>query len=319
MTRPPSGGASSRDSAISPTVVHRWLSYTLRELRQQAGLTQAEAARRVGWSHGKIGHLETRHVGIRAEDLQALLPVYGVAKRDIDRYVWYVHRARQKGWWDGAPGVPDWFSLYVGLEWGASHLYSYDLGFVPGLLQTAGYARAVIADGADSTEEIDQQLRQRVHRQRVLTRDDTPLRMQALIDEAALRRTVGGGQVMREQLTHLATHARGSNLHVHVQILPFASGAHRGQLGSFSWLRFPHSDDTDADTATVAQRERRDPGVVYLENQLGGVYLDDEHKIDTFREIHQDLRSRALSPAESADLIEQHAQRTEDTDATRDS
>lgn len=316
MSRPP----SSRDDAISPTVVHRWLSYTLRELRQRAGITQAEAARRVGWSHGKIGHLETRHVGIRAEDLQALLPVYGVSKRDIDRYVWYVHRARQKGWWDGAPGVPDWFSLYVGLEWGASHLYSYDLGFIPGMLQTPGYARAVIADGTSDADEIEHQLHQRIYRQRALTRQRTPLRTHALIDEAALRREVGGGDVMREQLAHLAAHARGSNLHIHVQILPFAMGAHRGQLGSFSWLRFPHSDDADADAATVAQRERHDPGVVYLENQLGGVYLDDANKIDTFREIYQELRSRALSPAESAELIEQHAQGMEGPDVnTRDS
>lgn len=292
---------SATDSVNSPTVRHRWLSLTLRELRQAAGLSQKEAATAVGWSHGTVGHLETRTVPVQRKHLLALLPLYGVQADRIDWYLVQSDRAREKGWWDDDPGVPDWFSLYIGLEWGASDINSYHLGYVPGLLQTRGYAEAILRDGASNDAEVAHQLTQRLRRQDALTRTKHPLRLHAILDEAVLHRAVGGPAVMRDQLAHLTGLIRGSNLHI--QVLPFRSGVHRGQLGSFSWLGFPHDED-DADQATVELRERLDPGVVYLENQLGGVCLDDKPKIDHFRPIFADLAQRALPTEQSAAMID---------------
>lgn len=300
MSRPSARGPSDGGSAASPTVIHRWLSHRLRALRHSAGLTQTEAADRVGWSHGKIGHLETRHVGVRAEDLRALLPVYGVAGRDVDRYLSYAHRARQHGWWHHATGIPDSLRHYLGLEWGASQLYTYTLGLIPDLLQTSEYARTAIAAETPDATDLDTPVAHRMRRQQTLTREDHPLHLHALIDEAALRRHLGDPNVMQRQLVHLAAHARGRNRHVQVQILPFDIGPHRGLFGSFSWLRFPHSDESD------------DPGVVYLDNQLGATYADDTDTVAMFRQDHYDLRHQALTPEQSATLLDDHARRVHD-------
>lgn len=299
MSRP-SAREPSEGSATSPTVLHRWLSHRLRALRRSTGLTQAEAADRVGWSHGKIGHLETRHVGIRAEDLRALLPVYGVAGRDIDRYVSYAQRARQHGWWHHAAGIPDALRHYVGLEWGASQLYTYTLGLIPDMLQTSEYARAALAAEAPDAADLDTPVAHRMRRQQTLSRDQSPLRLHALIDEAALHRQIGDPGVMRRQLAYLATHARGRNRHVQVQIVPFDIGPHRGLLGSFSWLLFPNSADSE------------DPGVVYLDTHLGASYVDDADTVDRFRRDHHDLRAQALTPEQSATLLEDHDRRFRD-------
>lgn len=288
---------SAVDNITSPTVRARWLSIELKRLRTAAGMTQKQAASEVGWSHGTVGHLETREVPTQRKHLLALLPVYKVSP---DRVAWYLaqaDKAGEKGWWDQDPGVPGWFSMYVGLEQGASVINLWDIGFVPGLFQTRGYAESVTRD--------PHQVAQRMRRQEALTRPERPLQVHAIISQAALQQSEQPSTVMHEQLLHLVSLIRTSKLRI--QVLPFTAGKHRGQLGSFTWLGFPHDEDAGADEATVALRERLDPGVAYVENQIGGVCHDNKDQIHTFRTIFGELVDLALTPDRSATLIEELA------------
>ncbi|GLY54800.1 helix-turn-helix transcriptional regulator [Lentzea sp. NBRC 102530] len=307
MTRP----AQSAPNVESPTVVQRWLRGELKRLRKEAGFTQdavARELRREGrWSKAKVGHLETGHVLPHREDLQQLLPVYGVRGTRLEWYLELCDRARDHGWWDNAPGVPSWFGLYLGLEWGATVMVSYDLGFIPGLLQTRRYVEAVIRDGETDEDEVANQVNQRMRRQEALSRP-RPLKLHAIIDEAALYRVVGDVDVMREQIEHLIAltgqqEPRDTNLDddepfqvFTLQILPFSAGAHRGQLGSFSWMGF---DDSPHPIRDALDPAKNDPGVGYVENQAGGQYIDEPQPIARYLDTFRLLSGRALSPARS--------------------
>lgn len=304
----------------SPTVAHRFLTTRLRDLREatEPKLTQAQVGKILHWSHGKVGQIETRHVSVRREDVAVMLPLYGVTGAELEHYLSLCDSSRKKGWWDGAPGVPQWFKFYVGLEAGAKRLSTFELSLVPGLLQTPAYARAVLANGIRSETELEYQHGQRMRRQDVLKRSPRPLELHAVIDEAVLHRQVGGPAVMREQLAHLVSLTRSTT--VSLRVIPFNAGEHLGQLGSFSWLRFPHDADYGVTEEEARKREEEDLGVVYVENQTGGVYLDDREQIGTFKNIFEKFTGPetppgeqaagspgglALSPEDSASLIEQ--------------
>jgi transcriptional regulator with XRE-family HTH domain len=272
---------------ISPTVGRRWLAQEVRRLREAAGLKQSEIAKRLRCNPSKIGHMETMRNPISGPDLEVMLPFLGVPPERIDWYLQLADVAMEKGWWDGNQAIPEWFSLYIGLEWGASEIHEWDLGYVPGLLQTRSYAAAVIREGIRATERhFEEQTDLRMQRQTALDRTEHPLRLHTIVDEAALHRRVGGTSVMHEQLEFLADANR--NPQITLQVIPFAAGTHRGQLGSFQWLGFPRQDD---------------PGVVYVENQKGGLYLEESVEIAGFHEEFRQLEQRALSPADTTKFL----------------
>ncbi len=267
---------------LSPTVGRRWLAQEIRRLREAAGLKQADVARRLRCNPTKITHLESMRTPVSGPDLEVMLPFLGVPAERIDWYLRVCDLSREKGWWDGDRSIPSWFSLYVGLEAGASEIHCWDAGYVTGLFQTTAYATAMLAD--------DDAAGTRLRRQEALRRGD-PVLVHAILDEAVLHRRIGDAGVMREQLDHLGTLAAMPN--ITIQVMSFSAADHRGHLGSFRWLGFPQEDD---------------PGAVYLENQLGGWFLEKPEELAVFRADFADLAARALSPEDSTALIAQRAE-----------
>jgi Domain of unknown function (DUF5753) len=222
-----------------------------------------------------------------------MLPMFGVSADRIDWYLSLHDHAKAKGWWDGNQAIPEWFATYIGLEWGATEIRSWDLGYVPGLLQTRAYAEAVLRCGNgtdDGDDTLPQRLELRTSRQQALHRADHPLALHAVIDESVLHRTIGGPDVMREQLLQLTKMARQPQ--ITIQVLPFTAGATQGQNGSFKWLGFPRPDDL---------------GVVYLENLKGGVYLEDDDEIGLFTDEFERLSAVALTARRSVSLMRELA------------
>lgn len=286
-----SGSEMSDLPTMSPTVGRRWLAQELRRLREAAGLKQADVAGRLRCKTAKVGHIESMRNPISGPDLEVVLPFLGVPADRVDWYLRLADLAQEKGWWDGHRAVPSWFSLYIGLEWGASEVHEWHLGYVPGLLQTREYASAVIRSGIEASEQhFQEQTELRLQRQQSLWRDEAPLRLHAIIDEAVLHRVVGNPEIMREQLDQLAR--AGQSSHVVLQVVPFGAGLHGGQLGSFQWLSFPREEDL---------------GVVYMESQLGGLYLEDASEVATFRAEFEKLQQLALSHEDSRRFIAEMA------------
>ncbi|MCX2730765.1 helix-turn-helix transcriptional regulator [Saccharopolyspora sp. NFXS83] len=278
---------STEPPTISPTVGRRWLAQELRRLREAAGLKQADVARRLRCNPAKVGHMETMRNAISGPDLEVVLPFLGVPAERVGWYLQLADVAKEKGWWDGNQAIPEWFSLYIGLEWGASEIREWDLGFIPGILQTRAYAEGLLRSGDRAgavglTDQVDA----RLQRQGALGRGSGALSLHAIVDESVLHRAVGDGDVMRDQLRHLV--ASAEHRQAVLQVMPLSAGPHRGQLGSFSWLGFPRVDDV---------------GVVYVENQRGGLFLEDPDEIESFQNDFECLREKALAPDDSKALL----------------
>ncbi|GAA3361046.1 helix-turn-helix transcriptional regulator [Saccharopolyspora gregorii] len=242
-----------------------------------------DIAARLRCGQGKIAHMESMRNAISGPDLEIMLPFLGVPAERIDWYLRLAEVAEQKGWWDGNQAIPEWFSLYVGLEWGASEIREWDLGFVPGILQTRGYADAVLRDGSSAPKShLEKQAEARLRRRDVLARDGERLALHAIIDESALRREVGSQEVMFEQVEELAKLC--TTPQVTLQVMALGGGPHRGQLGSFHLVDFANADD---------------PGVVYVENQSGGSCLEEPDVVEVFRHVFDELTMKALSISET--------------------
>ncbi|SFD72910.1 Helix-turn-helix domain-containing protein [Actinopolyspora alba] len=277
--------------AISPTVRRRILARKLRELREQAELTQTETARSLDWKQSKISRIEDCHQGVRVSDLLAMLTIYDADSATRELLTNLARQASRKGWWHSyADALPSWFETYVGLEAEADTIRTYEVDVVPGLLQTEAYARAdTRATVLDETEEnLEQRVELRLQRQRRLY-DESPLSLWAVVGEAAVRRPVGGHHVMREQLQHIAKLAERSD--VTVQIMPLEAGEHPA-TGSFTILGFP---------------QVQHPEVVYLESQVGGHYLEEPHQTARYSRVMDHLRAHALDPAESLRVLQTRA------------
>lgn len=279
----------------SPTVRGRRLRYELRQLREQRGLTIEQAAEHSGgdWTPSAISRWETGDRRIRPADLRALLDVYDVRGDQREVLLTLAREARQRGWWQSyrSDAVPEWFQVYLGLEAEAASIREYDAELVPGLFQTADYYRAFMrtAPAAGDEEAIERKIAVRAARQERLHGDDPP-ECWTVLNEAAIRRTVGGAQVMRAQLEHLA--ALASRPRISIQVLPFTAGAHPAMDGSFIILGFP---------------EAPDPDVVYMESQTGSLYLEKPPEVERYQGIFQHLVARALGPDASGDLIAETA------------
>lgn len=264
-----------------PTVPRMILGARLRRLREESGITGLEAGRRIRASHSKISRLEMGRTGFKPRDVEDLLTLYGVT--DASERATLLALARQSnvpGWWHIYHDiVPSWLNVYLGLEQAATVIRAYELQFVPGLLQTEGYARAVLRLGPDAAEErAERRLQLRMERRRVLERGRPP-HLWVVIDEAALRRPMGGVALMRAQLEHLIEVSRLP--HVTIQVMPFAAGGHPAVGGPVTVLRPPGGDL---------------PDVVYLEQLTGGVYPDKPSEVELYRHMMNRLVVEAEPP-----------------------
>ncbi len=275
-------------AAPSPTVRRKRLTTELRRLREQAGLTCEDVGRRLECSGTRISRMETGRIGARPGDVRELLEIYGVTGAEADSLVQLARDARRKGWWHSYGAVvPPWFEAYVGLESSAARLRDFQPLVVPGLLQTEGYARAVLraAPHAGASEDIDRQVALRMQRQAILDQEGPP-EVWAVLSESVLRAQVGGPAVMRAQLRRLAELAARPNLTL--QVLPFSTAAHVQPIIPFTMLEF-------ADPA--------DPAVVYLEHLTGSLFLENPGDVRRYRAVFDHLRAEALGSGESAGLI----------------
>ena len=276
-------------AAGGPTVLRILLGAQLRRLREANRITLEEAGKRIRASHSKISRLETGRVGFKDRDIADLLTLYGVTdeeEREALRAL--ARRANAPGWWhDYSDVLPSWFEAYVGLEEVATQIRAYEVQFVPGLLQTEDYARAVIMLGHDGEplRDIERRVRLRMARQAVLDRDEPP-NLWAVIDEAVLSRHAGGAAVMQGQLKHLAEISKRPN--VTIQIIPFQAGGHPAAGGPFSILRFAEPDL---------------PDVVFLEQLTSALYLDKPETVDSYLRVMERICMEAATPADSAAII----------------
>ncbi|MDT3438063.1 helix-turn-helix transcriptional regulator [Pseudofrankia sp. BMG5.37] len=272
-----------------PTVRRILLGSQLRRLRESVGIGREEAGYHIRASESKMSRLELGRVSFKKRDVEDLLTLYGVTGEDDRAQVLaLVHAANERGWWQPYSDVlPTWFQPYIGLEESASLIRTYELQFVPGLLQTEGYARAVIAGGnrGASREVIDGRVDVRMNRQKLLTRPDAP-RVWAVIDEAALRRPIGGPKIARAQIEHLLELTDHAQLTL--QVVPFTVGSHAADGGAFSILRFPDADMTD---------------VVYLERLSGAVYLDKREDVDRYTIAMNQLSLDSCTPDKTVDAL----------------
>lgn len=277
----------------SPAVGRRRLAQELRRLRSAAGLTISEVAGRLECSAGKISRIETGTVSAQATDVQAMLDLYGVAPGQRASLADLVRLSRRRAWWqDYTDVVPAGSSRFFGLEDGSARIDQHAGPLVPGLLQTPAYARAVIeAPGTASPAEVERRLELRLRRQQLLTRDRPP-RLHVLLDEAALRREVGGPEVLAGQLDRLADLA--GQEHVRLQVLPFGAGAYTAMGVAFTVFSF-------ADPA--------DPHVVYLEQLTGNTLLDTGEEVGRYAAAFAESAARALGPDGSAALLRTAATR----------
>ncbi|SHI46290.1 helix-turn-helix domain-containing protein [Streptomyces sp. 3214.6] len=275
-----------------PAVRRRKLGAELRTLRTQAGLTSGEAARLVGWHQSKVSRIETGTSGSKPADVRLLLDAYGVADPQLRELMLALAGVEGSGgrdhWWHAYRGVlPPTYRDFISLESQASAMRTLETSVVPGLLQTPEYARAVTraaVEGADE-EQLDTLVEVRLARQDVL-RAQPPLELNAVLDEAVLRREVGGPEVMAHQLGRLVEAARLPQ--VRLQVLPFSAGAHIGLTGPFVIFSFSRTSDLD---------------VVVLDHLTSSLYLERKEDLQAYTEAFNALRAHALSPGDSSDYI----------------
>jgi transcriptional regulator with XRE-family HTH domain len=272
----------------SPTLRLRRLAAELRRLRAEAGMTREDVFERTSINGATLYRIETVRARPQIRTLFALLDLYGVTEPERSDLVALARRSTEQSWLQSFPKeLSASYAFYIGFEGEARSLLNYEGLFLPGLLQTEDYARAAIQrclPGA-TREEIQRLVETRLGRQAVFARDQ-PLRLWAIVDEAALRRPVGGDEVMRAQLTHLAMSA--GQAHVTLQVLPYDVGAHPGMTGAFAVLQF---DETAAND------------VIYIESQASELFLESETDVDRFTATFEHLRALALPPERSVSLI----------------
>ncbi|MET7637395.1 helix-turn-helix transcriptional regulator [Streptomyces sp. NPDC005438] len=275
-------------SQVNPTVRRRRLGQELRRLREQRGMTAEEVADRLLVSQSKISRLENGRRSISQRDVRDLCGVYEVEDRLIvDSLMQMAKESRQQGWWHAFGEIP--YSVYIGLETDAASLRVYEPQVVPGLLQTRPYAQAVVTGALPeaTTDAVEKRVQVRMRRQERVVDTVQPLRLWVVLDEAALRREVGGPATMLEQLGHLRDMSQLP--HVTVQVMPFSMGAHPGVNGQYAILEFPEASDST---------------VVYLEGVTSDLYLEKANDVQSYSVMYEHLRAQALNPDQSREFIE---------------
>jgi transcriptional regulator with XRE-family HTH domain len=255
-------------------------------------MSREEVARQLEWSTSTLFRIETGRSRPQPGNVRTLLELYGVTGPERDGLIQLTRDARQPGWWHSFRDVlPNPYEVYIGLEAGAASLRNFEPIVIPGLLQTGDYARAMFRNGPRELDrdEVERRVEVRLARQQILARDNRP-RLWAVIDEAAIRRLVGGTEVMRGQLHHLANVAQQGK--TTIQVVPYRAGAHAGTTGPFVILDF---------------EEPTDPAVVYVETLAGDIYLEERPDVNRYTLAFDRLVAAALHPDDSVRLIEQAA------------
>ena len=277
-------------------VLRLLLGSQLRRLREAADIAPDHAGQEIRASRSKISRMETGRVGFKVRDVTDLLTLYGVTDEQVrSRFLNLAKESSRPDWWAKYGDIlPDWFENYLGLESASTTIRTFEIQFAHGLFQTEDYARAVTRLGhkSASVAEVERRVGLRVKRQDLLTRANPP-RIWSVMDEAVLRRPVGGPAVMRAQLRHLIEVAKLPQ--VTLQVVPFARGGHAGASGSFAVLRF---------------EEQYLPDVVYIEQLTGAVYLDQRPDVEHYLEVMDQLSGEALTPAATTRFIEHVARET---------
>jgi transcriptional regulator with XRE-family HTH domain len=265
------------------------LGSQLRRLREGRGISRDDAGYRIRASGSKISRLELGRVSFKERDVIDLLEMYGVTDAaERDALISLAREANSPAWWHKYSDVlPDWFQIYVGLEEAAELIRVYEIQFVPGLLQTEDYARAVIELGqpAAPPEEIERRVALRMGRQQLLARKNSP-RLWVMVDEAALRRPIGGRKVMQGQIERLMAIAGEPN--ITLQVMPFRFGGHAAEGGAFTLMRFPEEDL---------------PDVVYIEQLTGALYLDKPDDVEKYSEVIERLGVKGTSPERTNEIL----------------
>ena len=279
-----------------PTVLRILLGAQLRRLREAKGISREDAGYLIRASESKISRMELGRVSFKERDIADLLSLYGIThQEEREALLALARQANNPGWWQRYGDVlPSWFQTYLGLEEAATLIRTYEVQFVPGLLQTDDYAHAVITYGnpGAGAEEIERRVSLRMKRQQLLTRPDAP-QLWAVVDEAALRRPIGGPAVMAAQLEHLIKASELPN--VTLQVLPFQVGAHAAEAGAFTILRFPEPDL---------------PDVVYTEQLTGALYLDKRDDVEAYVGAVDRLSVESAPPRPTVEILKRILQET---------
>jgi hypothetical protein len=291
------------EATTGSTVPRRQLGRYLRDLRNKARMTIKLAAAELEWSEPKLWRIETGQTSLRSLDVEAMCRLYGAPADLTQALMGLAKETKARGWWHAYGDViPDGFDVYIGLEEAAGALDWYESELVPGLLQTEDYARTVItADNPGvAQDEIDRRVHVRVARQGLLSRPAARPELRVVLNEAILRRPVGGPSVMAQQLTQLAEVGELSS--VSMRVVPFSAGLHRGVMsGPFVILRFPRNGDG----------RDSEPPTVYADGFTGDLYLDKPAEVDLHAAAFAAIWDVALDEASSQNLVHQAAKELE--------
>lgn len=291
--------SSSVPSNGSPTVRRRRLGAQLRDLRRKSDVSVETVADAFDVTPSTIYRMELGRVGVKSRDIDLFVKLYNIEGDGlIKELTTLAKQGNRRGWWAKySDTISPPYATYVGLEEDASSLCFYDGLIINGLLQTREYAEATFDFAAGKAKESqERRISLRMERQDRLARKKD-LQIWNVLDEAAIRRVVGGEAVMRAQLEHLAELSQLPN--VTLQVLPFAGGAYPGMLSSFTLMEFGGVDDEDP--------EYHHPDVVYIEGHTADVY--EEEEVAPFRKVFENLRAAALSPMMSVEMIKKEAER----------
>lgn len=278
----------------SPTARRRRLGYELRQHREAADKTGDEAAAALGWSDSKISRIETGQIAVTWGDVSDMLDLYDVTDQQTrDALIGLAREARQKGWWQpyasmlGRPYV-----TYIGLESFAESLRLFEPLTVPGLLQTEAYARAIIETSTRELDrdEVERRIEVRLRRQDVIFKSSDPLRLNVVLDEAALRRETGGPAIMAEQLQRLVEDA--AHPRIRIQVLTFKQGQHVGMAGSFGVFSFPDEPGGD---------------ISFVDTMAGSLFIERRAEVAASRDAFDELSAQALSPDDTIMLLTEAA------------
>jgi hypothetical protein len=261
----------------------------LRRLRERAGISREDAGYHIRASGSKISRMELGRVSFKERDVTDLLTFYGVDdSEERDSLIQLTREANATPWWQKyQDATPDWFNLYVGLEEAAQLIRVYEVQFVPGLLQTEDYARAVVMQGAPGLEpeEVERRVALRLGRQKLLTKDSPP-RLWAIVDEAALRRPMGGRDVLAGQIQRLMDLVSEPN--ITLQVMPFKYGGHAAEGGAFHIMRFPEADL---------------PDMVYVEYLTGALYIEKPEEVERYAAVMERLSVAGTSPERTREIL----------------
>jgi hypothetical protein len=274
------------------TMPRRQLGRQLRDLRNRARMTTRVAAQRLEWSEAKIWRIETGQTSLRGLDVEAMCKVYGAPKELIEPLTALARETKARGWWtEYSDVIGEGFEVYIGLEEAASRLCTYEHELVPGLLRTESYARAVLAAAHPDmpSTEMDRRVAVLAARQTLITRTQSPVRLEAVITESLLWHRIGGVEVSAAQLDHLRRMCELPN--VEIRVVRHGSGYHDGMdSGHFVLLEFPDSNG-----------DLPEPPVVYVETFTGSAYFDKEHEVGRYRAAFRGITAASVDARQAID------------------